>query len=75
MNGLIYELFETFNDYDGFQKDQQKIRNNHRTSLEVGLKAEFNYDHEEAMRECLSYLFLNEGVKRRTKVLKRLRLI
>lgn len=31
MNGLIYERFGIFNDYDGFVKDQQKLRTNHRT--------------------------------------------
>lgn len=31
MNGLIYERFGIFNDYDGFVRDQQKLRTNHRT--------------------------------------------
>lgn len=34
MNGLIYERFRIFNDYDGFVKDQQRIRTNRAASLE-----------------------------------------
>lgn len=62
-------FFGFFNDYDGFlwkiSKGLEWTAAESKRS-----KAKFNYDWRK-----ISYLFLKEGVKRRTKVLRRLRLI
>lgn len=68
MNGLIYERFGIFND-DGFVKDQQKLRTNHRT-----LGQRRNLIIIEKKTGTLSYLFLDEGVKRRTEKPKEIRI-
>lgn len=69
MNGLICEPFwGFFNDYDGLSWKISK-------GLEQTAKSIAWRQTLIMIKEKISYLFLDEGVKRRTKGLKRLRLI